>query len=156
MKSNNPQDTVFQVRQLMDKLDYVLEVLRTESTLLQTENTILLDKVTKLEIKLTGARNNSSNLLKSPPSDIINPRQQKKHLIKHKIRAQINETEHKKNNYNFWTWIFRAAFFAVFKISAPRSSEFLQLILEKIFVGLLGYSYCLGYHKYLKGYPSQV
>lgn len=84
MKLSTPQDIVFQVHQPTDELEWALEVLRTGSTLLQAENTILLNKVTELKTKLARARNNYSNLLKPPSSDIINPSQQKKHIAKHK------------------------------------------------------------------------
>jgi hypothetical protein len=68
----------------------------------------------------------------------------------------IDETGHKEKGARFWTWVFRASKFAVFRISAHRSSAVLRLVLGKGFAGLIGCDYFSAYHKYLKDCGAQA
>ena len=68
----------------------------------------------------------------------------------------IDETGHKENGGRFWTWVFRASLFAVFRISAHRSSEVLKSVLGLNFAGLIGCDYFSAYNKYLKGSEAEA
>jgi transposase len=68
----------------------------------------------------------------------------------------IDETGHKENGGRFWTWVFRASLFAVFRISAHRSSEVLKSVLGLNFSGLIGCDYFSAYHKYLKACDAEA
>jgi hypothetical protein len=60
-----------------------------------------------------------SRALKEPYEEARNALSQQEVL-------NIDETGHKEKGAHFWTWIFRASRFAVFRISAHRSSEVLK------------------------------
>jgi len=62
----------------------------------------------------------------------------------------IDETGHKENGLRYWTWCFRAATFAVFKIARSRGTEVLEHILGEGFKGLLGCDYYAAYRKYAR------
>jgi transposase len=62
----------------------------------------------------------------------------------------IDETGHKENGLRYWTWCFRAATFAVFKIARSRGTEVLEHMLGEGFKGLLGCDYYAAYRKYAR------
>jgi transposase len=68
----------------------------------------------------------------------------------------IDETGHKENGSRFWTWVFRAPRFAVFKISSHRSSEVLESVLGGDYAGLIGCDYFSAYHKYFKSCEAKA
>lgn len=61
-----------------------------------------------------------------------------------------DETGHKENGDNYWTWCFRAAAFTVFKIEGSRGSDVLMDVLGPDFDGVLGCDYYSAYRKYMK------
>jgi len=85
-----------------------------------------------------------SEALKAPYEEALK-------TLPHEPVLNIDETGHKENGGRFWTWVFRAQLFAVFRISAHRSSEVLQSVLGLNFSGLIGCDYFSAYHKYLSG-----
>ncbi len=61
----------------------------------------------------------------------------------------VDETGHKENGKRFWTWVFRADLYVLFKIDKSRGSKVLVDVLGKEFDGVLGCDYFSAYHKYL-------
>jgi hypothetical protein len=61
-----------------------------------------------------------------------------------------DETGHKENGKNFWTWVFRSNIFTLFKISPSRGSDVLIDVLGKEFDGVLGCDYFSAYRKYMR------
>jgi transposase len=63
--------------------------------------------------------------------------------------VNADETGHKNNGENYWTWVFRSSLFALFKISPSRGSDVLIDVLGKKFNGVLGSDYFSAYRKYM-------
>ncbi len=68
----------------------------------------------------------------------------------------IDETGHKENGKKFWTWVFRADLYVLFKIDKSRGSKVLIDVLGKEFDGVLGCDYFSAYHKYMKDFNITV
>jgi transposase len=61
-----------------------------------------------------------------------------------------DETGHKLNGVQWWTWCFRAELFVLFHIDAHRSADVLMDILGKEFQGVLGCDYFGAYRRYMR------
>jgi len=64
--------------------------------------------------------------------------------------VHVDETGHKENGRRFWTWVFRAELYALFKIDASRGSQVLIEVLGREFDGVLGCDYFSAYRKYMR------
>jgi len=68
----------------------------------------------------------------------------------------VDETGHKENSGKFWTWVFRAELYVLFKIDKSRGSKVLLEVLGEEFNGVLGCDYYSAYHKYMKDFGITV
>jgi len=68
----------------------------------------------------------------------------------------VDETGHKENGGKFWTWVFRAELYVLFKIAKSRSSHVLLDVLGETFNGVLGCDYFSAYHKYMADFNITV
>ena len=68
----------------------------------------------------------------------------------------VDETGHKDNGGKFWTWVFRADLYMLFKIDKSRGSKVLLEVLGEEFDGVLGCDYFSSYHKYMKDFNVTV
>lgn len=68
----------------------------------------------------------------------------------------VDETGHKENGKQLYTWVFRTATFALFKIDPHRDSGVLVEVLGKEFNGILGCDYFSAYRKYMKDFGVTV
>jgi transposase len=68
----------------------------------------------------------------------------------------VDETGHKENGGRFWTWVFRADLYVLFKIDESRGSKVLVDVLGKEFDGILGCDYFSAYRKYMKDFTITV
>lgn len=68
----------------------------------------------------------------------------------------VDETGHKDNGDRFWTWVFKADLYVLFRIDKSRSSEVLIEVLGKEFEGVLGCDYFSAYRKYMKDFNVTV
>jgi transposase len=64
----------------------------------------------------------------------------------------VDETGHKENGDKFWTWVFRAELYVLFRIDKSRGSKVLIDVLGKEFDGVLGCDYFSAYRKYMKDF----
>lgn len=64
-------------------------------------------------------------------------------------RLNIDETGHKENGGRFWTWVFKADLYVLFKIDKSRGSGVLIEVLGKEFEGVIGCDYFSAYRKYM-------
>ena len=67
-----------------------------------------------------------------------------------------DETGHKENGKNFWTWVFRSNVFTLFKISPSRGSDVLIEVLGKEFNGVLGSDYFSAYRKFMRNFDVRM
>ena len=71
-------------------------------------------------------------------------------------RVNVDETGHKENGDKFWTWVFKAELYVLFKIDKSRGSKVLIDVLGKEFDGVLGCDYFSAYRKYMKDFNITV
>jgi hypothetical protein len=70
--------------------------------------------------------------------------------------VNVDETGHKENGQRFWTWVFRADLYILFKIDASRGSQVLIEVLGREFDGALGCDYFSAYRKYMKDFDVAI
>ncbi len=68
----------------------------------------------------------------------------------------VDETGHKDNGQRFWTWVFRAELYVLFKIEDTRSSQVLIDVLGDEFNGVLGCDFFSAYRKYMREFDVRV
>jgi hypothetical protein len=68
----------------------------------------------------------------------------------------VDETGHKENKNRFWTWVFKAELYVLFKIDKSRGSKVLIDVLGKEFNGVLGCDYFSAYRKYMKDFDVSI
>jgi transposase len=64
--------------------------------------------------------------------------------------VNADETGHKDNGDKFWTWVFRAELYVLFKIDKTRSTQVLIDMLGESFNGVLGCDYFSSYRSYMR------
>lgn len=64
--------------------------------------------------------------------------------------VNADETGHKDNGDKFWTWVFKAELYVLFKIDKTRSTQVLIDVLGEEFNGVLGCDYFSSYQSYMK------
>jgi transposase len=70
--------------------------------------------------------------------------------------VNVDETGHKENGGKFWTWVFKADLYVLFKIDKSRGSKVLIDVLGKEFNGVLGCDYFSAYRKYMKDFNVSI
>ena len=70
--------------------------------------------------------------------------------------VNVDETGHKENGQRFWTWVFRADLYILFKIDASRGSQVLIEVLGQQFDGVIGCDYFSAYRKYMTDFNVAV
>ena len=84
------------------------------------------------------------------------PYEQLLKLLPLETNLNVDETGHKENKEKFYTWVFRADLYVLFKIDKSRGSKVLVDVLGKEFDGVLGCDYFSAYHKYMKDFNITV
>ena len=90
-----------------------------------------------------------SHALDQPYEELLNSLPQEKTI-------NVDETGHKENGDPFYTWVFRADLFILFKIDQSRGSKVLIDVLGEAFEGVLGCDYFSAYRKYMKDFNITV
>jgi transposase len=70
--------------------------------------------------------------------------------------VNVDETGHKENGDKFWTWVFKAELYVLFKIDKSRGSKVLIDVLGKEFNGAMGCDYFSAYRKYMKDFNVSI
>ncbi|MCP4750147.1 MAG: IS66 family transposase [Proteobacteria bacterium] len=68
-------------------------------------------------------------------------------------KLNIDETGHKNNGDRFWTWVFKAELYALFRIDKSRGSNVLIDVLGE---GVVGCDYFSAYRKYMKDFNVSI
>jgi len=68
----------------------------------------------------------------------------------------VDETGHKENGDKFWTWVFKAELYVLFKIDKSRGSKVLIDVLGEEFDGVLGTDYFSAYRKYMRVFNVSI
>jgi hypothetical protein len=69
--------------------------------------------------------------------------------LRHESRLHVDETGHTEAGRKLWTWVFRAAKFAVYRIVASRGAKVLRRVLGRKYRGILCIDYFSAYRKYI-------
>jgi transposase len=72
------------------------------------------------------------------------------HRLPFEKTVNVDESGHKENGAKFWTWVFKADLYVLFKIDKSRGSKVLLEVLGNEFHGVLGCDYFSAYRKYMK------
>jgi transposase len=70
--------------------------------------------------------------------------------------VNVDETGHKEMGAKFWTWVFKAEMYVLFKIDKSRGSKVLVDVLGEEFNGVLGCDYFSAYRKYMKDFDVTI
>jgi transposase len=68
----------------------------------------------------------------------------------------VDETGHKDNGERFWTWVFKAELYVLFRIDKSRGSQVLIEVLGEAFEGALGCDYFSAYRKFMQDFHVAV
>lgn len=68
--------------------------------------------------------------------------------------VNADETGHKDKGDKFWTWVFRAELYVLFKIDKTRSTQVLIDVLGESFNGALGCDYFSSYRSYMRRFGT--
>lgn len=90
-----------------------------------------------------------SHSLDAPYEELLN-------LLPLEQNLNVDETGHKDNGDRFWTWVFRADLYVLFKIDKSRGSKVLVEVLGTEFNGILGCDYFSAYHKYMNDFNITI
>ena len=90
-----------------------------------------------------------SQSLEKPYEELLNRIPLEAHL-------NVDETGHKENGERFWTWVFKAELYVLFRIDKSRGSKVLIDVLGKEFEGTLGCDYFSAYRKFMKDFHVTV
>ena len=101
-------------------------------------------------IGVTLSRSYLRKLIGKVTDSLETPYEQLLRMLPEQDVLNVDETGHKDNGRRMWTWCFRAAMFALFKISPSRGSDVLIETLGREFDGILGCDYFSAYRKYMK------
>jgi len=91
----------------------------------------------------------ASQSLEAPYSELLN-------RLPFEEAVNVDETGHKENKDKFWTWVFKAEMYVLFKIDKSRGSKVLIDVLGKEFNGVLGCDYFSAYRKYMKDFNVTI
>lgn len=70
--------------------------------------------------------------------------------------VNVDESGHKDNGKKFWTWVFRADLYALFRIDKTRSTQVLIDVLGEEFNGVLGCDYFSSYQSFLRRFDVMI
>ena len=70
--------------------------------------------------------------------------------------VNVDESGHKDNGKKFWTWVFRADLYALFRIDKTRSTQVLIDVLGDEFNGVLGCDYFSSYQSFLRRFDVMI
>ena len=70
--------------------------------------------------------------------------------------VNVDETGHKENKERFWTWVFKAEMYVLFKIDKSRGSKVIIDVLGTEFNGVIGCDFFSAYKKYMKDFNVSV
>ena len=68
--------------------------------------------------------------------------------------VNVDETGHKDKGEKFWTWVFRAELYVLFKIDKTRSTQVLIDVLGDAFNGAMGCDYFSSYQSYMRRFDA--
>jgi transposase len=99
-------------------------------------------------VGLTISRGQLSKIIGKVSRALEGPYEGLLHDLPEQARLNVDETGHKHNGHQHWTWCFRAGLYTLFKIDPTRSADVLIEVLGAEFDGVLGCDYFSAYRRY--------
>jgi transposase len=99
-------------------------------------------------VGLTISRGQLSKIIGKVSRALERPYEELLHDLPEQARLNVDETGHKHNGHQHWTWCFRAGLYTLFKIDPTRSADVLIGVLGAEFDGVLGCDYFSAYRRY--------
>jgi transposase len=101
-------------------------------------------------VGLTLSRGALSKVLGKVRAALDRPYEELLQALPHEPFVNADETGHPCNGERWWTWCFRAALYALYRIDAHRNAEVLMATLGEDFRGVVGCDYFSAYRRYMK------
>jgi transposase len=101
-------------------------------------------------LQLPISRGYLSKVVNKVSAALAQPYEELLALLPEEPFLNVDETGHKLNGKQWWTWCFRAELFVLYHIDASRSADVLMDILGKEFAGVLGCDYFGAYRRYMR------
>ena len=101
-------------------------------------------------VGLTISRGQLRKIIGKVCSALDGPYQELLETLPGEPRLNVDETGHKDNGKQMWTWCFRASLYTLFKIDPTRSGDVLIEVLGKEFDGVLGCDCFSAYCRYMR------
>jgi transposase len=98
----------------------------------------------------TVARSYLRKILAKVTASLDDPYEQLLNRLPLETVVNADETGHKDKGDKFWTWVFRAELYVLFKIDKTRSTQVLIDVLGESFNGALGSDYFSSYQSYMR------
>jgi transposase len=99
-------------------------------------------------IGLTISRGQLAKIVGKVSRALERPYEELLHDLPGQVVLNVDETGHKRNGQQHWTWCFRAGLYTLFKIDPTRSADVLIEVLGSEFDGVLGCDYFSAYRRY--------
>ena len=97
-----------------------------------------------------------AKIIQKVSQSLERPYEQLLEQIPLEAKVNVDETGHKNKGARFWTWVFKAELYVLFRIDKSRGSKVLIEVLGKEFEGVLGCDYFSAYRKFMKDFHVTV
>jgi transposase len=101
-------------------------------------------------LHMTISRGQLAKIIDKVSQALDGPYQELLEYLPSQARLNVDETGHKDQGEQWWTWCFRASLYTLFKIDPTRSGDVLLEVLGEEFNGVLGCDYFSAYRRYLR------
>lgn len=107
-------------------------------------------------LKETVSRGYLRKLIEKTSKSLEKPYEELLNQLPLESNLNVDETGHKDKGERFWTWVFKADLYVLFKIDKSRGSQVLIEVLGEEFNGVLGCDYFSAYRKFMKDFNITV
>ncbi len=101
-------------------------------------------------LQVTISRGQLARIIAKVTQALDGPYQELLEQLPAQTRLNVDETGHRDQGEQWWTWCFRAGLYTLFKIDPTRSGDVLVDVLGEEFNGVLGCDYFSAYRRYLR------
>ncbi len=97
-----------------------------------------------------------SKIIQKVSQSLERPYEELLERIPLETKLNVDETGHKDNGQRFWTWVFKAELYVLFRIDKSRGSKVLIDVSGREFEGTSGCDYFSAYRKFMKDFDVPV
>src|SRR5882672_3579532 len=107
-------------------------------------------------VGVTMARSELCKIVGKVTAALAQPYEELLQALPNEAWVNVDETGHKDNGHQWWTWCFRAELYTLYRIDAHRNAEVLMATLGQEFGGILGCDYFSAYRRYMRECSIQL